>query len=264
MHLNQQPRTDISMSTIRTVIIDDERLARQRIRRMLSAAPDFEVTGEFESSREGLQFLEENAAELLFLDVQMPGLDGFGLLEALGPDRMPMVIFVTAYDEYALRAFEVHAFDYLLKPFDQPRFDKTLERARKQLQAENRNHEKLLNLLKELKQRNQEPARFAIKTPGRVFFVRQEDIDWIEAADNYVNLHVGSDTHLIRETMNSLEQRLDSRRFLRIHRSTIVNSDRIKELRPWFHGEYVVLLKDGTELTLSRTYREKILSILGT
>jgi two-component system LytT family response regulator len=252
------------MPSIRTVIIDDERLARQRIRRMLSEVPDFEVAAEFENSEHGLIYLESNPAELLFLDVQMPGMDGFALLEALSPERTPMVIFVTAYDEYALRAFEVHAFDYLLKPFDQARFDRTIDRARKQLTSEDRNSEKLIHLLNEFRQRNQEPARFAIKTPGRLFFVRQEDIDWMEAADNYVNLHVGAETHLIRETMNALEQRLDSHRFLRIHRSTIVNADRIKELRPWFHGEYIVLLKDGTELTLSRTYREKILSLLGT
>lgn len=251
------------MHSIRTVIIDDERLARQRIRRMLLELPGFDVAAEFERSEEGLVYLETNETDLLFLDVQMPGMDGFALLEALTPERTPLVIFVTAYDEYALRAFEVHAFDYLLKPFDQARFEKTIERARKQLTSEERNSEKLLTLLNEFRQRNQEPARFAIKTPGRLFFVRQEDIDWMEAADNYVNLHVGADTHLIRETMNALEQRLDSHRFLRIHRSTIVNADRIKELRPWFHGEYVVLLKDGTELTLSRTYREKILNLLG-
>jgi len=251
------------MSSIRTVIIDDERLARQRIRRMLSDAPGFEVSAEFENSEQGLQYLSSNPAELLFLDIQMPGMDGFALLEALPPEHTPLVIFVTAYDEYALRAFEVHAFDYLLKPFDQARFEKTIDRARKQLATEDTQSEKLIHLLKEFRQRNQEPARFAIKTPGRLYFVRQEDIDWMEAADNYVNLHVGADTHLIRETMNALEQRLDSHRFLRIHRSTIVNADRIKELRPWFHGEYIVLLKDGTELTLSRTYREKILSLLG-
>jgi len=256
--------TLMQTQTIRTVIIDDERLARQRIRRMLTNSPDFEVIAEFENSQHGLEYLEDTGADLLFLDVQMPGLDGFALLEALDPARMPIVIFVTAYDEYALRAFEYHAFDYLLKPFDQTRFEKALDRARKQLTSQESNNEKLLNLLNEIRQRNQEPARFAIKTPGRVFFVRQEDIDWIEAADNYVNLHVGADTHLIRETMNSLEGRLDSRKFLRIHRSTIVNAERIKELRPWFHGEYVVLLKDGAELTLSRTYREKILSLLGT
>ena len=251
------------MQQIRAVIIDDERLARQRIRRMLSEATDFAVAAEFENSTQGLAYLEANAAELLFLDVQMPGMDGFSLLEALGPERTPMVIFVTAYDEYALRAFEVHAFDYLLKPFDQSRFERTIDRARRQLSTEGRSSEKLLDLLKEFRQRSQEPARFAIKTPGRLFFVRQDDIDWMEAADNYVNLHTGHETHLIRETMNALEQRLDSHKFLRIHRSTIVNADRIKELRPWFHGEYIVVLKDGTELTLSRTYREKILGLLG-
>ncbi|HEU0121386.1 MAG TPA: LytTR family DNA-binding domain-containing protein [Bryobacteraceae bacterium] len=248
---------------IRTVIIDDERLARQRIRRMLAETDGFTVAAEFENPEEGLRYLEENQTDLLFLDVQMPGMDGFGLLEALAAERTPTVVFVTAYDEYALRAFEVYAFDYLLKPFDQARFGKTLERVRKQLGAGDRNSERLIHLLNEFRQRNQEPVRFAIKTPGRLYFVRQDEIDWMEAADNYVNLHVGTETHLIRETMNALEQRLDSHRFLRIHRSTIVNADRIKELRPWFHGEYVVLLKDGTELTLSRTYREKILALLG-
>jgi two-component system, LytTR family, response regulator len=251
------------MTAIRTVIIDDERLARQRIRRMLSDASGFEVAAEFENPEQGLAYLETNTADLLFLDVQMPGMDGFSLLEALPAERTPVVIFVTAYDEYALRAFEIHALDYLLKPFDQSRFEKTINRARKQLAGDERYNEKLLQLLTEFRQRNQEPARFAIKTPGRLYFVRQEDIDWMEAADNYVNLHAGTGTHLIRETMNALEQRLDAHRFLRIHRSTIVNADRIKELRPWFHGEYIVLLKDGTELTLSRTYREKILSLLG-
>lgn len=251
------------MTPFSTVIIDDERLARQRIRRMLSDSPDFAVAGEFENAEQGLAWLESHPADLLFLDVQMPGMDGFALLEALPPERTPAVIFVTAHDEYALRAFDVHAFDYLLKPFDRARFDKSLDRIRKQLGGQQHNSEKLLHLLNEFRQQNREPARFAIKTPGRLFFVRQDDIDWIEAADNYVSLHVGSDTHLIRETMNALESRLDSQRFLRIHRSTIVNADRIKELRPWFHGEYIVLLKDGTELTLSRTYREKILARLG-
>ena len=250
------------MNSFRTVILDDERLARQRLRRMLSAAPDFAVAAELENPVDALAFLENNDTDLLFLDVQMPGLDGFGVLESLPVNRHPLVIFVTAYDEYALRAFDVHAFDYLLKPFDDARLHKALDRVRKQLAAAP--NETLLSLLNHLRPRPAESARFAIKTPGRVYFVRQDEIDWMEAADNYVNLHVGRETHLIRETMNALEQRLDGQRFLRIHRSTIVNADRIKELRPWFHGEYIVLLKDGTELTLSRTYREKILTLLGT
>jgi len=252
------------MSNIRTVIVDDERLARQRIRRMLAEQSDVAVTGEFAQAESAAEFLSQNETDLLFLDVQMPVMDGFALLETLSPERMPVVIFTTAYDEHAVRAFEVHAFDYLLKPFDDQRFGKTLDRARKYLAAQNGNSDRLMTLLDELRQARQEPVRFAIKSPGRVFLVRLEEIDWVEAADNYASLHVGSETHLVRETMNSLEGRLDGKKFLRIHRSTIVNADRIKELRPWFHGEYVVLLKDGTELTLSRTYREKILAALGT
>lgn len=251
------------MSAIRTVIIDDERLARQRIRRMLQASPGFEVAAEFESSEQALEYLAASDADILFLDIQMPGMDGFALLEALPVDRIPVVIFVTAYDEYALRAFEVHAVDYLLKPFDQARFEKTLERARQRLLSETSRQDQLAHFLNEFQSRHREPARFAIKAPGRMYFIRQDEIDWIEAADNYVNLHSGAETHLIRETMNALEQRLDPTRFLRIHRSTIVNADRIKELRPWFHGEYIVLLRNGTELTLSRTYRERILQALG-
>lgn len=250
------------MNSFRTVILDDERLARQRLRRLLSTAPDFNIAAEFENPVDAIAYLESNETDLLFLDIQMPGLDGFGVLESLPAHRHPLVIFVTAYDEHALRAFDVQAFDYLLKPFDDARLAKTLDRVRKHLAAAP--NETLLSLLNNLRPRPADSARFAIKTPGRVYFVRQDEIDWMEAADNYVNLHVGRETHLIRETMNALEQRLDSQRFLRIHRSTIVNADRIKELRPWFHGEYVVLLKDGTELTLSRTYRERILTLLGT
>jgi two-component system, LytTR family, response regulator len=251
------------MGPIRTVIIDDERLARQRIRRMLAGVPGFEVAADFENAEDALAYLSAHPADLLFLDIQMPGMDGFSLLEALGPDRRPAVIFVTAYDEYAVRAFEVNAFDYLLKPFDQARFEKTIDRVRRQWQPGQPGAGKLDQLLEALRVREPAPRRFAIKTPGRLYFVREDDIDWMEAADNYVSLHSGSETHLIRETMNALEHRLDGRRFLRIHRSTIVNADRIRELRPWFHGEYIVVLRDGTELTLSRTYREKILALLG-
>lgn len=250
------------MPPFHTLIVDDERLARQRLSRMLAQTPDFTIDAEFESAEKALRHLSSQPADVLFLDVQMPGLSGFDLLERLPPASVPTVVFVTAHDEFALRAFEVHAIDYLLKPFDAARLEKTLDRVRSQSTAPQGNS-RILQLLDELKQRNQEPARFAVKTPGRMFFVRQDEIDWIEAADNYVSLHVGRESHLIRETMTSVEQRLDSRRFLRIHRSTIVNADRIKELRPWFHGEYVVMLHDGTELTLSRTYREKILNLLG-
>jgi two-component system LytT family response regulator len=253
------------MEKIKAVIVDDERLARRRIRRMLAAHSSFEVAGECAGGREAVEFLEHNNVDVLFLDVQMPEMDGFGVIENIGPERVPVVVFVTAYDEHALRAFEVHALDYLMKPFDQARFSRTVERVKAQLEhvRNGRDDQKLAALLREMRGRgSSQHARFAIKTPGRVFFVRPDEIDWIEAADNYVCLHVGADTHLLRETMNSIEGRLDPERFARIHRSTIVNLDRIKELRPWFHGEYVVVLRDGSELTLSRSYRDKVLGVL--
>lgn len=251
------------MERIRTLIVDDERLARRRIRRLLAASPEFDVVGECGSGGEAIDYLRERDADLMFLDVQMPGTDGFAVLENLPGSHPPLVVFVTAYDDYALRAFEVHAVDYLLKPFDPERFARTVARVRQIVHRRNGEESgKLEALLAEVRNRPSPASRFAVKGTGRVFFVKQEDIDWVEAADNYVCLHVGNDTHLLRETMNAIETRLDTGRFARIHRSAIVNLDRIKELRPWFHGEYVVVLQSGSELTLSRSYRDKVLGIL--
>lgn len=249
---------------IQAVIVDDERLSRKRLRRLLSAEPDIEVLAECAGAQQAVELLSAQDADLLFLDVQMPQMDGFAVLESLPPARIPVVIFVTAYDEYALRAFEVHAFDYLLKPFDRARFAITLERARTQLAylRNGRYAASVSQLLEEIRSRRQ-PPRFAIRTADRVFFVPMEDIDWVQAADNYVCLHVGPQTHALRETMGAMEERLDRERFVRIHRSTIVNVDRIKELRPYFHGEYLVVLHNGTELTLSRTYRDRVMALLG-
>ena len=251
------------MEKIRTLIVDDERLARRRLRRLLAAETDIEVVGECAGGLEAAEYLGTHDTDLLFLDVQMPQVDGFGVLASLEPARVPLVVFVTAYDEYALKAFEVHAFDYLLKPFDRARFARTLEAVRGQLQARNggRSHH-LAALIEELGARRGRSARFPIKTANRVFFIRTEEIDWVEAADNYVCLHVGAERHLVRETMNAIEARLDPELFVRIHRSTIVNRDRILELRPWFHGEYVVKLAGGAELTLSRSYRDRVLGSL--
>ena len=245
--------------------MDDERLARRRLRRLISTQTAFEVSGECAGGQEAVEFLRDHDVDVIFLDVQMPDLDGFSVLEQLGDRDLPLVVFVTAYDEHALRAFDVHAFDYLLKPFDPVRFSKTIDRVRTAVskrQQPEAGDSRLRELLQEVRTKPAASTRFAIKTPGRVFFVRQEEIDWVEAADNYVCLHVGSDTHLLRETMNSIEGRLDGEKFARIHRSTIVNLDRVKELRPWFHGEYVVVLQEGTELTLSRSYRDKVLGVL--
>jgi two-component system, LytTR family, response regulator len=250
--------------SLRVMVVDDERLARQRLRRLLKEE-GVEVVGECADGREAVAALREQPPDLLFLDVQMPELDGFGVLAEVGVERMPPVVFVTAYDKYALRAFDVHALDYLLKPFDRERFQQALGRARQQLDRKDAGEleRRLLELVQDLRSSPQRPERFVIKSGGRVFFVRTDEIDWIEAAGNYVKLHVGNEAHLLRETMNSLEAQLDPDVFYRIHRCHIVNIERVKELQPWFNGEYVVFLRDGARLTLSRGYREKLQDRIG-
>jgi two-component system LytT family response regulator len=231
---------------IRTLIVDDEPPGRQRLRALLEADPDVTVVGECADGAEALAALRSQPCDLVFLDVEMPGLSGLEVARRLGP-RLPAVVFVTAHRDYALPAFEVRAVDFLLKPFDRARFQKTMQWAKEQLARE----------------AEPEPARptgkplerVTVKAGGRIFFVKTEDIDWVEAAGNYLRLHVGKQTHLLRETMNGLEARLDPERFWRIHRSTIVNVDRVQELQPLFHGDYAVILHDGTQLTLSRSYR---------
>jgi two-component system, LytTR family, response regulator len=254
------------MTRIRTFIVDDEPLARQRLRQLLEREVDIELAGECADGRQAVAALRQHRPDLVFLDVQMPVLDGFAVLEELGAERMPVVIFVTAHDRYALRAFEVHALDYLLKPFDRDRFCKALDRARAQFQQTQSQdvNQRLLALLADVQETRKPLDRLVIKSAGRVCFVRTAEIDWIEAAGNYLRLHVGRDVHLLRETMSRLELRLDPRLFPRIHRSTMVNIERIRELQPAFHGEYVVVLRDGTELTLSRGYRDRLQELLGT
>jgi two-component system LytT family response regulator len=254
------------MARLRTLIVDDEPLARERLCQLLGEEPDIEIMGECSDGAEALEVIRQQRPDLVLLDVQMPELDGFGLLAALDQEQLPAIIFVTAYDQFALRAFEVHALDYLLKPFDQERFRSALNRARAWLERRGGGtiDDRLSALLADLKgaaARVQD--RLAVKSGGRVILLKLEEIDWIEAADNYVNLHVGRESHMLRETMNSLEQRLHSGQFLRISRSSIVNLDRVRELQPLFHGEYSVILKDGTRLTLSRGYRDKLSLLLG-
>lgn len=249
---------------IRTLIVDDEPLARERIRKLLQDEPEVEVIGECDNGASAVEMITDKQPDLVFLDVQMPELDGFGVLEQIKGGRMPAVIFVTAHDTFALQAFEVHAVDYLLKPFDRERFKKALDRAIetiKRRQTDELSH-RLTALLAEVKPETR-IDRLAIKSAGRVIFLRLDEIDWIEAADNYVNLHVGNESHLHRETMTAMEERLKGGKFMRISRSTIVNVDRIKELQPLFHGEYSVILRNGTRLTLSRGYREKLDGLLG-
>ncbi len=250
---------------LNVMLVDDEPLARGKLRRLLADEADVEVVGEAGSAEEARAKLEELDPDLLFLDIQMPGQDGFALLESLPPDRLPAVVFVTAYDEHAVRAFEVNALDYLLKPFDRERLGLALERAREALARRDGAglDEQLRSMLQELRGEQPYLDRFVVRSVGRIVFVRAADVDWIEAAGNYVRLRIGKESHLLRETMSSLETRLDPKVFARIHRSTIVNIDRIRELNHIFHGDYSVLLRDGTRLTLSRGYREQFERIVG-
>ncbi|HEV2800789.1 MAG TPA: LytTR family DNA-binding domain-containing protein [Pyrinomonadaceae bacterium] len=250
------------MNTIRTLIVDDEPLARERIKRFLADERDLELVGECAEGREAVAAIKNLKPDLVFLDIQIPELDGFGVLKAVGIAEMPAVIFVTAYDRYALQAFDVNALDYLLKPYNHERFRTAVERARAQLSngAKGELNERLLSLLENFKAESPRPVeRLMIKSSGRVFFLRTEELDWIEAEGNYLRLHAGRESHLLRETMNRLASKLDPDKFLRIHRSTLVNIERIKELQPLFSGDYVVILRDGKQLTLSRSYRDKLL-----
>ncbi len=250
---------------IRTVIVDDEPLARERIRSLLEPEADVEVVAECGSGAEAIEALRATSADLVFLDVQIPGPDGFGVLGSLEPENTPVVVFVTAYDQYALQAFEVHAVDYLLKPFDEERFRRALDRARVAVAGRDGRavNERLLSLLQDLKAPPGYLERLVVKSAGRLFFLRTTEIDWIESAGNYVCLHTGGESHLLRETMSGIERHLDPARFVRIHRTAIVNLDEIKELQPLFHGEYEVALRDGTKLTLSRSYRDRLQELMG-
>jgi two-component system, LytTR family, response regulator len=241
---------------IRTLIVDDEPLARERLRTLLQQESDIEIVGESADGRQALNAIGTEAPDLVFLDIQMPVLDGFGVIQSLEDRPLPAVIFVTAYDQYALRAFDVHALDYLLKPFTAKRFQKALERARAELDRGSDGkagfEQRLINLLEDLNGEKKHPKRLVVKSSGRVYFLKIDEIDWIEAEGNYVRLHVGVNSHLLRETMKGMEAALDPDRFIRIHRSTIVNTERIRELQPLFHGEYAVILMDGTRLVASR------------
>ena len=250
---------------IRTLIVDDEPLARERLRKLLEAEKDIEIVGECDDGRAALAAIKKQPPDLIFLDIQMPELDGFEVLARMKCERTPAIIFATAYDKFALQAFEVHALDYLLKPFDRERFQTALNRARAHLERKRPDEleQRLASLLMDLKEGARGPERLAVKSQGRVLLLKLDEIDWIEAADNYVNLHVRNESHSIRETMTSFAARLDSKKFIRISRSALVNVERIKELQPLFHGDYVVILHDGTRLTLSRTHREKVQQLLG-
>ena len=251
--------------TIKTLLVDDEALGRRIVRRMLEPHTDFEVIGECENGAEAVAALDSADCDLLFLDVQMPEMDGFAALAALAPGRVPHVIFVTAYDQYAVRAFEVHALDYLLKPFDQERFEQALERARLQIRGAGDEGlgARLLSLLAQRGQEQPPPSpqpveRLLVKGDGRVFFLKADEIRWVEAEGNYVLLHTGAGKYLFREAISNLEAQLDAKKFRRISRSAIVNIDFVQEFQPLFRGDYSVVLRTGEKLKLSHRYRSNL------
>ena len=238
---------------IRALVVDDEPLARRGIRVRLERAEGVEVIGESTNGPEAVAAIRELSPDLVFLDVQMPGLDGFGVVELVGAEQMPPVVFVTAYDAHALKAFDVHALDYLLKPIDDERFDVAVARARRRITERAAFGSQLAAVLAEVRDR-----RILIKDRGKVIIVNEADVDWVEAEGDYVRVHTGGRGHLLRETMSAMAERLDPTRFARIHRSTIVNVSRIRELKSHPNREYTVVLHDGTRLKLSRGYRDAL------
>ncbi len=255
-------------SVIRTIIADDERLAREKLRILLASEPNIHLVAECQDGAQTLSGVRNLRADLLLLDIQMPGMDGFEVLNELSADEMPVVIFTSAYDQYAIRAFEAHALDYLLKPFDQERLHHAIERARVELNKSQDREitHRILNLLSHVKAEMLPAAlpedRLVIREKGRVVFLTLNEIDWIEASANYVCLNVGKESHLYRETISRISERLNPNHFVRIHRSTIVNVRKIKELIPVNSGEYIVVLKSAKELSCSRGYRASLESMI--
>jgi two-component system LytT family response regulator len=262
---------------LRVLVVDDEPLARSGIADLVTRDDELEVVGQCGDGRAAVEAIRTLAPDLVLLDIQMPEMDGFEVIQQVGPERMPAVIFITAYDQFAVRAFEVHALDYLLKPFDDERFAAAMARTKRALRDNEVGQlsQRLLGLLETAAGGNKPSAsgialgpaqpylsRLVVKTAGRVIFVRVDEIDWIEAADYYVRLHVARKSHLLRETMSALEEQLDPARFFRVHRSAIVNLDRLVEIQPYFHGEHVLVLQDGSKLKLSRSRKEKLEAVL--
>ena len=247
------------MKKIRTLIVDDESLARDRLRQLLQKEAEVEIIGECADGRTAVAAIQKQSPDLIFLDVQMPELDGFGVAESIGAGARPVIVFVTAHDKFALRAFEIHAVDYLLKPFDRERFQKALHRALEQVKHRESSTliERQAALIAELKSPRSDD-RLAVKSAGHVAWVKLDEVDWIGSADNYAELHVGAKSHLLRETLAALEARLDPKKFVRISRSAIVNAKRIKELKRLFYGGWELTLLTGAKLTLSRRYRDKL------
>lgn len=254
-----------AIQTINVIIVDDEALARQRLINLIKPHPDLKIVAECKNGFEALEAIEKLQPELVFLDVQMPEMNGFEVLTRLDSATLPVVIFVTAFDDYAVKAFEIHALDYLLKPFDRERFDSALMRARAQVERERGGDlsRRLISLLQHNTGKTpQYTERISVKKGESYLFLRTDEIDWIEAEANYIRIHVGKESYLMRCTISSMEKSLDPAKFIRIHRSTIVKIDSIKEIYPWIQvGEYALSLKSGQQLTISRGYREQFVKL---
>jgi two-component system LytT family response regulator len=240
------------------LIVDDEPLARDGLRILLADDPQVSAVLEAKNGREAVAVIRERRPELVFLDVQMPEMDGFSVIQEVGPERMPAVVFVTAHDRYAIRAFEINAIDYLLKPVASERFRQALERVKARLNAGDETNRQMVSLLEAIASPSRYVKRLAIRSAGKTSFVDVEEIEWVQAAENYVQLYTGTARHMLQVTMNALQGSLDPQVFIRIHRSIIVNIERIKELQPVSHGEYVVILRSGVRLQSSRSYHEKM------
>jgi two-component system LytT family response regulator len=244
-----------------TLIVDDEPLAREGLRMLLAGDAAVGPIFEARNGREAVAAIREQRPDLVFLDVQMPALDGIGVVREIGAARMPAVVFVTAHDEYAVQAFEINAIDYLLKPFTSERFAHALARAKARLGQREDDARSLGSLVETVASPSACVKRLAVRSAGRIFFVEVDTVDWFQAAENYVELHTGQGSHLLHVSMNTLEKSLDPEVFLRIHRSLIVNTRRIRDLKPATHGEYVITLTSGARLQSGRTYHERIRSL---
>lgn len=255
----------INKNKIRALIIDDEPFARQRLHQLLEPYSNIDIIGECSDGYVAISEINHSSPDLIFLDIQMPEIDGFQVIEQIKAASMPVVIFMTAYDQYALRAFEACALDYLLKPCDEERFAKAIKRAESQIYSNVKNDSatSLSVLMPPDNQNKLLPERIVVNDGARIHFLRVKDIDRIEAQGNYIQIYITSNTYLLRETLVSMESQLDTSRFIRVHRSTIINIDRIKEIHPMFNGRYSVILVDGAEIVMSRRYRHKLEEAIG-
>jgi len=251
-------------SRVRTLIVDDEPPARKRLRDLLSSERTLEIIGEASSGNEAVRMIRAERPDLVFLDIQMPGTDGFGVIREIADDKPPLIVFVTAHDEHAIKAFEVQAVDFVLKPVLEPRLKEAVRRAVERIRGGARDTSSdLARLLERISQSAApQPGRLPIKRDGSVTFVRTDDIDWLEADGDYVRIHAGKATHVVRDTIAEVTSKLPAERFVRVHRSIVVNTERIREVQPWFKGDYVLILNDGTKLRSGRTYRTVVQTLI--